>query len=374
MNIINWFRREYFPIRLIDKYIFSEFIKTFLGTIVLLTGILLISQWMDNQKSFSATKQPTYHLGLYMLYSIPKMITVIAPPALMFSVCFIVGQFQANKELVSIMAAGVSFYRAVSTMFFFGGFLWIFVLFWGELVARPCNNLAAEELSLIMQGIGTKKDLVYQLHIRGKEGFYYVYWYDNENKKIKGGFNYIKINSENIPSLLISAQSAAYNVDAKNWTMEKIEEIEFDKDLNVKLFQKIETKIYNLPEDAEYFAKPVKSVEQMNFLELGDEIQVRKGKGMPFGELEVERQSILASPMMCLIVVVIGSIAGASTPKGGVVASLFITIIVILVYYIIFSILRSLGENGALLPAVAVWSTPGLFSCVCFYLYKRFNL
>jgi lipopolysaccharide export system permease protein len=345
-----------------------------MGSLIMLTGILLISLLMDNMKTFVASQQKPYHIALFLLYSIPKMIILVASPSLMFSVCFIVGQFTVNKELVSIMAAGVSFYRAVSSLFLFGLFMWIFVLLFSEFIMRPSNKMAGNEQAIILKGIGNKTDLTYQVHLRGAEGFYYVYWYDNEQKKIRGGFNYIKINPQNFPELVISADSALYRPETNDWLMEKVEEIQFDDDLKVKSFKTHVSQIYNLPENADYFAKPIKTPEQMNFLELTDEIRIRKNKGMPYGELEVERQSIFANPMMCLIVVVIGAISGTFTKRSAGISSLAITIGIVIVYYVLFSASRSLGENGGLPAPIAVWFTPFLFSLICLYMYKKFNL
>lgn len=366
--------KELFPPKLIDKYIFSEFIKTFIGTLVLLTGIMLISQVMDNLRNFINSKQAPLHIGLFLLYSTPKMIVAVIPPSLMFSVCFIVGQFNVNKELVSIMAAGVSFYRANLSIFLTGFLLSITVFFFSEYLVRPANSLANDELSIIMKGIGTKKDLVYQLNTKGKEGFYYIYWFDNERKMIRGGFNYIKFSNLNIPEMILSAQNASYSESTQLWTMEKVEEIILDTNLNIKTYNVHESKSYSLPEKPEYFQKPLKSTEQMNFIELTEAIQERKNRAKGYYDLEVERQTIFALPFMSILVVIIGAISGTFTKKSAGIASLGITIGIVLVYYILFSIGKSLAENGGIHPALGVWSTPFLFLLVSIYLIRKFNM
>lgn len=367
-------KAEFFPIRILDKYLFSEFFYTFIGTVVMLVGILIISQVMDNMKTFIASKESTLHIYLFLFYNLPKMATLVLPMALMFSVCFVVGQFSTNKELVAAMAAGVSFYRIVTPIFVFGGFMWIFMLLLSEVVVRPFNTLAAYEYSLIQKGVGTKTDLVYQLHIKGKEGFYYVYWYDAPTKSVRGGFNYIKLNQKNLAEYVISAQNAKYNETEKNWKLEKIEEIYFDEKMKVQSYTRYNEKIYNFPESADYFSKPRKKVEEMNLFELSAEIEVRKNKGVPFSDLEVERHAIFAVPIMCLIVVIIGAIAGAYTTKSAGVMSLGISVGVVFLYYIMYSTGKSLGENGGIPPWVAVWSTSIFFFGVSYFLYKKFNL
>ncbi len=376
-NIFNFPRyliKELIPLKLIDKYIFSEFIKTFLGTIVLLTGVMLISQVMDNLRNFINSKQAPYHIGLFLFYNTPKMILAVIPPSLMFSVCFIVGQFNVNKELVSIMAAGVSFYRATLTIFLTGFVMSVMVFFLGEFLVRPANTLANEELSVILKGIGLKKDLVYQLNTKGKEGFYYIYWYDNEKKMIRGGFNYIKISQLNSPEIVLSAQNATYSYETNLWNLEKVEEIKLDSNLMISEYKTYPEKSYSLPEKPEYFQKPPKSIDQMNFLELSEEIEVRKAKAKGYYDLEVERQTIFAIPIMSIIVVIIGAISGTFTKKSAGIASLGITIGIVLLYYILFSIGKSLAENGGVHPTVGVWATPTLFMGISLYLIRKFKL
>jgi lipopolysaccharide export system permease protein len=361
-------------VRLLDRYTFKEFITVFLGTVFMLTMLLMVSVVMDNIKDFIASKESSDHIVLFLLYNIPKMVITIIPPALMFSVCFVVGQLNANKELVSMMAAGISFYRAVAPLFIFGIFIWLFVLFANEIIVRKTNSLVSYQQAMIKKGVGVKTDLVYQLHIKGQEGFYYVYWYDAPTKTVRGGFSYIKINSQNLPEYVISAQTAVYNPAEKNWKLLKIEEIIFDSNLQVTSFTKIPEKVYVFPEASDYFAKPIKKVEEMNIFELLEEVEVRKTKGMPYSDVRAEIHSIFAVPLMCLIVVVIGAIAGSFTKRSAGVASLGVTILVVLLYYILYSTGRSLAEQGGIPVALGIWTTPTLFFFASYFLYRKYNL
>lgn len=339
----------------------------------MLTGVLLISLLMDNMKLFVATKNKEWNIFLFLVLSIPKMIVAVVAPSLMFSVCFVVGQFTVSKELVSIMAAGVSFYRAVSTILFFGFLMWPITLLFNESVVRQANKEAANQYSKAMKGVGHKADMVYQFHVRGQEGFYYVYWFDTEKKQVRGGFNYIQIHAKNYPQKVISAMNAIYLEDKETWKLEQVEEMQFDENLNLVFYEKVAQKEYKFPEKPDYFAKPVKKPEEMNYWELTEEIQIRKQKGIPYGELEVERQSIIANPMMSFLVVIIGAIAGTFTKRSAGISSLAITIGIVIVYYIIYSTFKSLGENGGISPTLAVWFTPSLFGIISFIMYKKYK-
>jgi LPS export ABC transporter permease LptG len=351
-----------------------EFFTTFIGTLLMLTAMILVYEITNNMKYFVESRESPVYAYLYVAFSIPSMVVQVISPSLMFSVCFVVGQFSANKELVSIMVAGVSFLRIVSLILFFGFFMWIFVAFFNQFVVIPSNKKAQNNYSYMIKGAGRLTDLVYQYHVKGKEGFYYVYWYDVKESAVKGGFNYIKVLPGGLPEYIISAQRADYKIDSKSWYLTDIEEIHFDKNIEVTSYEKIPNKTYNFPEAIDYFSKPTRNPDGLNFWELGDEIEERKAKGIPYRDLVVERHATFAMPLMSFVVVTIGALAGALTKKSAGVASLGITIAVVLLYYIFYSTGRSLGESGGIPAFVAIWFTPALFIGGAYFLYKKMNV
>jgi len=366
--------REYYPIRILDRYLFMEFFNTFIGTLLMLTAMILVYEITNNMKYFVESRESPVYTYLYIAYSIPSMVIQVISPSLMFSVCFVVGQFSANKELVSIMVAGVSFLRIVSLILAFGFFMWIFVAIFTQFVVIPSNKKAQNNYSYMVKGAGKLTDLVYQYHVKGKEGFYYVYWYDVKDSAVKGGFNYIKVLPGGLPEYVISAQRANYKADVKTWELLDIEEIHFNDNLEVSKYEKIPNKTYNFPESIDYFSKPTRNADGLNFFELGEEIEERKFKGIPYKDLIVERHASFAMPLMSFVVVSIGALAGALTKKSAGVASLGITIAVVLLYYIFYSTGRSLAESGGVPAFAAIWFTPALFIGGAYYLYKKMNV
>lgn len=360
--------------RILDKYLFTMFLNTFLGTMIMLIGLFIFIQVNTDQKNFIASKESSIHIYLYLLFKIPKIISTAFPISMMFSVCFVVGQFSSNKELVASMAAGISFYRTVSPIIIFGIFSWISLFFFNEFIVRPSNKNAAFRYTRIMNGIGTKTDMVYQLHIKGKEGFYYLYWLDQAVKTVKGGFSYIKITDENFPEYIVSSQTAKYQPETKDWKLTNVEEISFNDKLEVKSHKNFPEKTYSFLENSDYFLKPIKKPEEMNFLELGEEIQIRKQKGRAAYDLQIERHVLFAEPILCLIAVLIGCIAGGKTTRQAGVLSLGVSIIVLLVYYVFYFSLKAIGENGAIPSFIAVWTTPFIFLAISIYLFRNMKL
>ncbi len=99
------------------------------------------------------------------------MVDQVVPPALMFSVCFIIGQFSVNKELVAIMVAGVSFIRIITPILFFGFVVWIVMTIFGQLVVIPSNRLAQIEYSIMAKGSNRLSTLYINSMLRVKMVF-----------------------------------------------------------------------------------------------------------------------------------------------------------------------------------------------------------
>lgn len=364
----------FYPVRILDKYVFLDFFKVFLGTLVMLTTMILVYEITNQLKYFVESKETASYAYQYILFSIPSMVFQVVAPSLMFSVCFTIGQLNAGKELVAMMVAGVSFFRIVFPILAFGLLIWILMIFFTQFAVIPGNKIAQKNQSYMIRGAGRLTDLVYQFHVKGKEGFYYVYWYDEKESSIKGGFNYIRILPEGLPDYVVSAEKAIYRKESNDWLLTNVEELVFNKNLEIEKIQKFSEKVYNFPESIDYFSKPIRNPEGLNFWELGEEMEIRKAKGVPYLDLIVQRHEQLAMPFMCFVVVFIGSLAGAITKKSAGVASLGITIAVVLFYYIFYSTMKSLSENGAIPVWLGVWLTPFLFLTAGYFSYKKLNL
>ncbi|MDF3819473.1 LptF/LptG family permease [Leptospira sp. 96542] len=371
---IRWFKQEFIPFRIIDKYILFDFLKNFAGTLIMLTSMIVIYKFTDVMKYLVSSKVAQSHVYLHVLYSMPAMVDQVVPPALMFSVCFVIGQFSVNKELVAIMVAGVSFLRIITPILFFGFIIWILMTIFGQFVVIPANKKAQIEYSIMAKGSNRLIDFVYQFHVKGKKGFYYVYWIDEKESMVKGGFNYIEVSEDGLPVYTVSSQKAKYIASPHSWTLYDLEEVRFNSELEIVSRTKYAEKTYPFPEDLNYFSKPTRNPEEMNFFELADEVESRILKGIPFRDVVVHQHMAFAMPLMSFVVVAIGALAGAITKRSAGVASLGLTIAVVLLYYIINSTTKTLAENGGLPIWLGIWITPTIFIAAAYYLYRKMNI
>ena len=121
----------------IDRYIFFEFLKYFIGALLLLVGVALIAKVLNTVDDISNYKGPFKFVVLYYIYQTPFFITIVIGPALLFAVSFTVGMYNESMEIPVILAAGRSFVRTVAPIIAFSAVISVSLFFFNEFLTFP---------------------------------------------------------------------------------------------------------------------------------------------------------------------------------------------------------------------------------------------
>jgi len=353
---------------ILDRYVFFEFLKAFLFSLLGLVLVIVIFKGMEVMKV--ETRAPKFHVYLYLLYLIPNTVAFVLPMAIMFSVCFVIAQFSVSREIVAILSAGVAFYRTVRPIWIFAGGLVVALFLFQNFVVTPSNRFASEEEGIFRKDSANMKDVVWQRNLRGREGFYFIYFLDRKERKIKGGFNYLRLN-QGRPERMIQANSATYLPERQEWKLNRVREIVFKSDISVDSIKTKDESIEKFPDDYDFFENPLRDPGELNVFELYREIQRKNKLGFTVATYEVQFHSLLAFPFLCFFVAVIASIAGGGgshRSTGPLVRALLLSAVTILIYYLGAGLMENLGNNGIIWPWVASWGPAFGFSGAAGYL------
>jgi len=259
--------------KLIDRYFGIEFIKVFLFALISFTVLFLIITLLDDILRIETQEDPV-HIYLYILFSIPEIIFLVIPAALLFGVCFSVSQFTVSRELIAIQSAGVSFYRAIIVVYITGVITCIFLGVFQNIIVTPSKEKALNELAILKKNTGVAKNLIWQKNLRGKKGYYFIYYLDKKKFRIIGGFNYLEFDKNNKPLRMYEAREAYYNKQEKDWLLKKAVMINFDNDLKVKGIVHYDEIRLNLPDDISFFTNPFRNPLKLNLIELYNFIRI----------------------------------------------------------------------------------------------------
>ncbi len=348
---------------LLDRYFGSEFLKTFGFALSAFTVLFLLFAVLGLLQQ--ELKGDRLGLLLYLLFHLPKVFSEVAPFSLLFGVCFTTAQFAVSREIVAMQSAGISFYRAVAPVFLTGGLLTIFLFFFNNLVVTSANAAAEEQLSFLKKDMRPVRDLVWQKNLRGRKGYYFIYYLDKSKQRIVGGFNYLEMGADGLPTRMVQAKSAFFQPERNTWILHSVKIIEPGPGMSAPKLTQHDTYETSFPEDYDFFANPSRDPQEMNVIELMRESQRRRSMGFPHAQYDVQLQTSFSYPFLCLIVAVVGAVTGGMgslRSSGPLIRSILISVGIMFLFLLTFSMSRNLGNSGILHPVVAGWGPIVLFA------------
>src|ERR1043165_6863547 len=103
--------------RPLDRYVFGEFWKIFLGTTLGFPVLVVIIDLVDNLEKYLNRQIPRGDIALSYLYFLPESAFMVVPAAVLFATVFSVGSFTRHAEITAAKASGMSFYRLIVPIF-----------------------------------------------------------------------------------------------------------------------------------------------------------------------------------------------------------------------------------------------------------------
>jgi len=194
-------------LKILDKYILFNFLKTFLTVFFILMMIFILQAIWMFISDFAGKDIEVTVIARFLFYYIPHQVPLLLPLTILVSSIMTFGQFSENYEFAAMKSAGISLQRAMGSLivfiFLLGYATFVFadtIIPWSEFKAINLkNNIAkAKPAMAIVEGVFT--DLgEYNIKVEKKSG-------DNDQylenvvihksaKKNRGNFTVIKSES-----------------------------------------------------------------------------------------------------------------------------------------------------------------------------------
>ncbi len=99
--------------KIIDRYISKNFIKSFLLSLIAFVGIFLVSQLFKVIRYVSDGRFSADESIIYILTMIPKILIDVAPLAVLLGSLMTISSMASNLEIISLKTSGISFKRII---------------------------------------------------------------------------------------------------------------------------------------------------------------------------------------------------------------------------------------------------------------------
>ena len=358
-------------IKILDWYIIKKFIGTYIYSIMLIISISIVFDINENLAKFSESHAPLRAIVFdYYLNFIPYFANLFSPLFVFIAVIFFTSKLAGNSEIISMLAAGVSFKRlmrpymiscvAISILSFF---LSAYVIPHGTVIRQNFETIYKNKTK------NTSADNV-QLQV-GTGVIAYIQHYDNNLKK-GYGFCLDKFENKKLVSHL-TAMEIQYDTisDSKNhWKMTnwKVRRLKGLREIITSGIQK-DTLIQMEPTDLVY-SKGQQETFTSPELRAYISKQIDRGSGNVV-QYQVEYHKRIAASFASFILTTIGFSLSSRKRKGGMGLYLGIGLALSFGYIMLQTVSSTFAINAELPPMLAAWIPNIIFAVVAYFCYRN---
>lgn len=356
--------------KIIDKYILQEFSKLFVLITITFIILYLIVDFFAKARMFFSNIATAEQMVSYFIYSIPMIVSLTLPSAILLSTLMTYGSFSKYNEITAMKANGISLYRISLPALAFSALIAVILFFFSELIT-PASIQKTENIIKIeiqkRQTLGSFKQN--ELWYRSQDAIYNFKLFNATNNTLHGvTINYL--NSDDFTlKMRIDAKRAKWKND--QWIFYDLLTTVFDKS-NKPILNWDKEKVIFLPEKPDDFKMIQKDAENMGFFELRKYTKKIQSEGYDTTRYRADLYGKIAFPFVTIILVFIGVFFSLRSERsGGIMQSVGIGIFIGFSYFIIHAYGISLGRSGTIPPLLGAWAANIIFICASTYLFYK---
>ena len=358
-------------IKVLDWYIIRKFIGTYIYSIALIISISIVFDVNENLAKFSQYHAPLKAVVFdYYANFVPYFANLFSPLFVFIAVIFFTSKLASNSEIISMLAAGVSFKRLmrpymiscvlISTLSFF---LSAYIIPHGNIVRQNFETMYKNKKK------NTSAENVMLQVDRGVIA--YIQHYDNNMKK-GYGFSLDKFENKKLVSHM-TASEAQYDTisDSKyHWTVRswKIRELRGLKEHITSGAQR-DTVIQMEPTDLVYSKGQQETFTNPELKEYISK-QIDRGSGNVV-QYQVEYHKRNASSVASFRLTTIGLSLSSRKRKGGMGMYLGIGLALSFGYIMLQTVSSTFAINADTPPILAAWIPNIIFAFVAYFCYRK---
>jgi lipopolysaccharide export system permease protein len=346
--------------RTLHRYVVREFLKIFGLSLSSLTLIYAVVLFFQKMNVFSKNNAPFHLIFVYLLYKIPEVtIEWTLPYAILLAILLTLGTFSRHSEIIAMKAGGISLYRITFPLVLIA-LLVSFLSFLGNEYLVPITYHKTRYLLDVQvrkeKSAGSFKN--YRIWYRSDHSIMNIRLLD-PHQKVLNGFTLYQFDDHFQCTKRIDAREVKW-VEGRWWfydgTVRDFGEIGSTEIIPFEIIE------FDLGEDWESLRSIGGYSEEMSYRELWTYIQKIQAAGYNATRYLVDLYSKFSTPLLNLIMVLIGIPFALKTSRsGGVALSIGISVMIGFTYAVIFYIFISFGKSGVLSPFLSCWTPTLLF-------------
>ncbi|MBM3781031.1 MAG: LPS export ABC transporter permease LptF [Acidobacteria bacterium] len=342
----------------LDRYIIREVLPPFGIAILVFTFILIIPFIIELAEQMIAKGVPWPVLLRLMTTLLPSALALTIPMALLIGLLVAFGRLSSDREIVVLLACGISPYRLLRPVALLALAAWAGCS-WVMLRAMPDANQAFREMTLQIVADRAEGEVRPRVFFEDFPGLVlYV-----RDIPLTGGWQQVLAADTKDPAqpVLFLARSGRMVVDREARTIQMVLEdgarhtttTNHPEQYEILRFERMLVSLD--PESVFPRTGPARGEREMSIPELQARIRELEAAGQSPHNPIMEIQKKFSIPVACFVFALLGLALGVSNRKDGKLASFVLGIGVIFIYYVIMFTAQAMTK-GKLLPAwLSMW-------------------
>ena len=360
--------------KIIDKYMVRGFLVPFVWCLfifVVMAIIIDIFSFIDNIVKY---KIPANSIISFYYYYSPTILLQVAPMAVLLSVIFVLSNLNKNNEITAMKSSGISLWRILCPILILGFMISMATFIVNDKVipasSRMANYIRREELEKNKHRHEQAK-VIQNVAVYGAGNrIVFARSYDTEKNQLNDIIIHEHDRRENL-IYKITAESGVWN--GSEWVFHRV--IIFKIDNAGRILEEpkfFDEKVIGIKERPGDFSNREWNADYLSYKQLKNYIRNFKGTGTRIvRSLMVDLHYKEAFPLICLVIILVGSPFAIITTRGGVLIGVGMSIAIGLLYYASIAISLAFGKAGFMPPIVAAWASNVVFSILGIYLVNK---
>lgn len=353
-------------LRILDKYLLREFAWPLLYSFDAFLLLFVVHDLLENLGDFLKQRAGIGTILRYYLIVLPEPIVFILPLALLLGILFCLSMLGKHNELVAMRASGISLWR-LAAPFFVVGALASVVSFVVNEAFVPQSRERVDALQRQMRGhraVRVRSNFFFSDPQQRRD--WYARRFDPETGVMEDTAVYLRA-ADGRPVLDVFARRAVWVEN--QWRFEDARVVQPPApDLFVAA-----TNFPFVTETPKRLMMESKHREEMTTAELRRLIRtfMRTGRESQTAPYRVEMYGRYATPLTCLITVVLAVPLGLRVSRRGPMMSVGVAMGLVVAFFILMKLSLPLGYGGRVPPFLAAWLPNVIFGGIGLVLLAR---
>lgn len=356
--------------KVLDKYLLREFLKALFFILIAFIFIFIIVDLFDDLSKFIEKRVAIFDILLFYIYQIPSIAVLVFPVGALLSVFFSLGMMAKNFEILALKANGISLYRIFGTYMIIGFIMSLGIILVNELVVPLANERMKDHKRT---KINKLPPIDYQmqnnLKYLGQNGYTYsIKTYDGKKQTIKG-VTVLKFDEHHRIISRIDAVKAVWKDGL--WQFQDGYIRYFTDSLEQRVEHFASRSFPDIKEKPYDFSRRLKSIDEMNYVELRTYLRKLKRTGKDPSKALVELYTKVSFPFVTFIIILLGAPLSADSRRSGVALGFGLSLFISFIYWGVLQVSKAYGIKGNVVPLLSAWIPNIMFMVIGGFLMVR---